>query len=168
MSDWMLSVCNVAGASEHHRLGQKRLACAAGLRTARALGESDELSARSSAARSRVLRDHTCGLSDRALAEHRRDEHRRPVTAHDAQPDAHTHATHVARLCATACPVCRVSTSDERRRLMRPWPADVPATCGSVIHVHVTTYCMSYAHGGAIVHRYVIHPTNKRILKTLS
>ena len=51
MSDWLLPVCNVADASEHHRLGRKRLACAAGLRKARALGESDGLSA------GRVLRE---------------------------------------------------------------------------------------------------------------
>ena len=44
MSDWLLPVCNVADASEHDRLGRKWLARAAGLRTARALGESDRMS----------------------------------------------------------------------------------------------------------------------------
>ena len=41
MSDWLLPV---SGASEHDRLGRKWLARAAGLRTARALGESDRMS----------------------------------------------------------------------------------------------------------------------------
>ena len=45
MSDWLLPV---SGASEHDRLGRKWLARAAGLRTARALDESDRMSAPSS------------------------------------------------------------------------------------------------------------------------
>ena len=45
MSDWLLPV---SGASEHDRLGPKWLARAAGLRTARALDESDRMSAPSS------------------------------------------------------------------------------------------------------------------------